>query len=369
MSEARDIKSPPVIPAPNRILVIRLDRIGDVVLSTPVLQSLREAYPHAFIAMMVRPVCRELLEGNPYLNEVMLYDKDGRQRGVISTMRFAGSLRRYRFDTALVLHPNNRSHWIPWLAGIPVRIGYDRNYRWLLTRRLAHRKQEGVRHEADYTLDLVRKLGINPAAPRPFVPIHPELDRRIEQRLQEQGISRADCLVAMHPSASSLSKRWKPERFAQVADRLIEERHARVVLVAGPGHEPHAQAVERAMRHRPVNAAGTLSVGELACLFRRCRVLISNDSGPVHIAAAVGIPVVDIFGRHQPGLNPQRWQALGQDHLLLYKDVADETPAPAHGEYESPSLEALTVDEVYRAAVSLLERTRAQTPASASSPP
>ena len=85
-------------------------------------------------------------------------------------------------------------------------------------------------------------------------------------------------------------------------------------------------------------------------------MLISNDSGPVHIAAAVGIPVVDIFGRNQPGLNRERWHALGPDHIVLFKEVAHQSPMPAHGEYESPSLEALTVDEVYRAAVSLLER-------------
>ena len=85
-------------------------------------------------------------------------------------------------------------------------------------------------------------------------------------------------------------------------------------------------------------------------------MLISNDSGPVHIAAAVGIPVVDIFGRNQPGLSRERWHALGPDHIVLFKEVAHQSPMPAHGEYASASLEALTVDEVYRAAVSLLER-------------
>ena len=341
---------------PKRILVIRLDRIGDVVLSTPVLQALRGAYPQAFIAMMVRPVCRELVEGHPHLNEAILYDRDGRHHGVVSTIRFALSLRRLRFDTALILHPTNRSHWIPWLAGIPVRIGYDRKCGWLLTHRAGHRKHEGAKHEAEYTLDLVRILGIEPPQPCPVVPIHADADARVKRLLQEQGIGPQDTVVAIHPSASSLSKRWSPDRFAQVADRLITERQARIILVAGPGHAEHAQAVERAMRHRPINLAGQLSVGELACLFTRCRVLLSNDSGPVHVAAAVGIPVVDIFGRNQPGINPARWRALGPDHVVLFKDVGDQASLPPHGEYESPALSALTVEEVYRAVLPFLER-------------
>ena len=346
----------PIRVAPKRILVIRLDRIGDVVLSTPVLQALREAYPTAFIAMMVQPACRELVEDHPSLDETILYDKEAHHKGIASTIRFALDLRRFRFDTALVLHPTNRSHWISVLAGIPVRIGYDRKSGWLLTHRVAHRKQEGAKHEAEYTLDLVRVLGLEPSLPRPVIPIRPEADARVQRVLAEQGVGPEDVVVAIHPSATALSKRWKPERFAQVADRLIDAHRVRLVLVTGPEHAEHAQAVERAMRQRPINLAGTLSVGELACLFRRCRVLLSNDSGPVHVAAAVGTPVVDLFGRSQPGLNPARWRALGPNHVVLLKDVGHQVPLPPHGEYESPALAALTVEEVYQAVARLLAR-------------
>jgi len=334
---------PPLGP-PQRILVIRLDRIGDVVLSTPVLEELRKAYPQAFIAMMVRPVCRDVVEGNPFLNEVILYEKETRHASVWSTIAFALSLRRHRFDTALVLHPTNRSHWIPWLAGIPVRIGWDRKSGWLLTHRVPHLKQQGTKHEADYTLELLRSLGIEPSAPRPMVPIHPEADRRIGTFLNQHGIGPQDRLVAIHPSASDQSKRWPADRFAHVADRLIDAEAVHVVLIAGPGDVAHAQAVEAAMRHRPLNAAGKLSVGELACLLKRARLLISNDSGPVHLAAAVGTPVVAIFGRNQPGLSATRWGPLGPGHMVLQKAEA------AGFSY----ITELTVEEVYRAAAKLL---------------
>ena len=349
----------PLVPTPKRILVIRLDRLGDVVLSTPVLQALRQHYPHAFIAMMVRPACQDVVDGNPYLNEVIVYDKDEVHRSVVATMRFAHCLRRHEFDTALVLHPSNRSHWIPWLARIPIRVGYNRKCGWLLTHRVAHRKQEGAKHEAAYTLDLLTLFGISPPShPEPFMPITPRAAERIDALLAGQAIRAADRLVAIHPSASCVSKRWMPERFAKVADRLITEQGVRICLVAGPADTRWAQDMARTMARPVANFAGRLSVGELAALLRRCQLLISNDSGPVHIAAAVGTPVVDLFGRNQRGLSWQRWGPLGEGHVILHKEVGCVTCLAHRCDIEFLCLTSLSVEEVYDAAVSLLSRAK-----------
>jgi heptosyltransferase-2 len=336
--------------------VIRLDRIGDVVLSTPVLQSLRQSFPSAHLAMMVRPVCRELIEGNPSVDEVLLYDKDRIGRGLLNGLRFALGLRRHRFDTALVLHPTVRSHLLVWLAGIPVRIGYARKAGGLLTHRLAHRKQEGAKSEADYALDMLRVFGIDPPAPPPFVPVDPGHARRIDQWLREQGLGAETRLVAVHPASSARSKRWAPERFAEVADRLAQERATRVVLIGAEADAAHTQAMAGAMRSRPLDLSGKLSLGELAALLARCRLLIANDSGPVHIAAAVGTPVVAIFGRNQPGLGARRWGPLGAGHVVLQKDVGCPTCPAEDCRIDFLCLSALTVDEVYAAAQAVLGR-------------
>ena len=341
---------------PNRILVIRLDRLGDVVLSTPVLQALRRQFPHAFIALMVRPSCREVVEGHPCLNEVILYEKEGAHRSLMGTLRFARRLRRYDFDTALVLHPSNRSHWIPWLARIPIRIGYDRKSAWLLTHRVPHRKQEGAKHEARYSLELLELFGFNPAISNPVIPVHPEAAKRVDELLSSSSVAPSERLVAVHPSASCISKRWMSERFAQVADRLIREHGVRICLVAGEADAPHVKQMSRAMREPALNFAGRLSVGELAALLRRARLLISNDSGPVHVAAAVGTPVVDIFGRNQRGLSPLRWGPLGEGHVVLHKEVGCVTCLAHNCDIEFLCLTSLSVEEVYRAAVSVLER-------------
>jgi heptosyltransferase-2 len=349
------------LPAPKRILVIRLDRLGDVVLSTPVPQALREQFPHAFIALMVRPACRELVQGHPAIDEVLVYDKDGRHHGVRATIRFARGLARYEFDTAIVLHPSNRSHWIPWLAGIPVRIGYDRKGGWLLTHRLPHRKQEGRKHEALYSLELLRGLGIAaPAELRPIVPVQPDAAARIERWLADGSVRPDEAIVAVHPSASCVSKRWMPERFAAVADRLITEQRVRVALVAGPEDVGCAREVVRVMRQPVLDLAGRLGVGELAALLARCRLLISNDSGPVHVAAAVGTPVVAIFGRNQQGLSPLRWGPLGEGHIILHKEVGCVTCLAHRCDIGFLCLTSLSEDEVYRAAVSILNKRGSQ---------
>mgnify|MGYP001575776411 FL=1 len=201
---------------------------------------------------------------------------------------------------------------------------------------------------------MLRAFGIEPAVPQPMEAVRPEAMQRVTHLLQQAGLTTSDVLVAIHPSASCPSKRWLPERFAEVADRLIEQTRSRVVLVAGPEDRSYAQAVEQAMRHPPVNFAGQLSLGELAALFTRCRVLISNDSGPVHIAAAVGSPVVAIFGRNQQGLSPQRWGPLGDRHIILQKDVGCVTCLAEHCDIQFRCLTSLSVDEVYQATVRLL---------------
>ena len=352
--ESRDRQ--PVSVTPGRILVIRLDRLGDVVLSTPVFDELRRKFPHTVIAAMVRPPCRDAVAGHPSVDEVIVYDKDGKHRGAWATIKFARRLRRRDFDTALVLHPSNRSHWIPWLAGIPVRVGYDRKNSRLLTHRLPHRKQEGMKHEAAYTLELLRPFGIEPRAPKRVIAVPPKAEERIAALLAEAGITAGERLVAIHPSASCVSKRWMPERFAQVADRLSVEQGVRVCLIAGAPEAPHAEAVARAMRQPAVNFAGRLEVAEMAALLRRCRLLVSNDSGPVHVAAAVGTPVVDIFGRNQRGLSPDRWGPLGDGHVVLHKEVGCVTCLAHNCDIEFLCLTALSADEVYGAAVSVLQR-------------
>ena len=306
---------------PQRILIIRTDRIGDVLLSTPVIKNLRLVFPSSNIAMMVGPYAADIVRTNPYLNEVIVYDKDGLHRPWWASVKFSLFLRKKHFDLALILHPTNRVHIVSFFAGIPKRIGYDRKLGFLLTDRIKHTKQLGEKHELEYSLDLIRYLGIEPKEKDLFMPIREESERWVDELFRQEGIKPTDKLLAIHPAASCPSKIWPAHRFSEVADRLIKEYGFRVIVIAGPRDVRLAEEVIKNMHHSAINLAAKTSVSQLASVLKRCNLFISNDSGPVHIASAVGTPVISIFGRNQRGLSPLRWGPVGKLDKILHKEV------------------------------------------------
>ncbi|HTY46020.1 MAG TPA: glycosyltransferase family 9 protein, partial [Patescibacteria group bacterium] len=259
------------------------------------------------------------------------------------------------FDLALILHPTNRVHLIAFFAGIPRRIGYDRKFGFLLTDRLAHTKQLGEKHELEYALDLVRHLRIEPKDRRIFMPIKPESERLVEELLQQEGVGRADRLLAIHPAASCPSKVWPQARLAEVADRLAEKYGFKVVIIAGPKDIAAARLLVKHMRHPAINLAGRISVSQLASLLKRCRLFISNDYGPVHIASAVGTCVISIFGRNQKGLSPKRWGPVGARDRFIHKETGCIECLAHNCAKGFACLKAITVEDVLGAADSILQ--------------
>jgi len=339
----------------KRILIVRTDRIGDVLLSTPVIKALREASPQAYIAMMVSPNAKDIVEGNPYLDEVIVYDKDGKHKKWRRSIKFALNLRKKKFDLAVILHPINRAHLVTFFAGIPKRVGYGRKMGFLLTDKIKHTKHLGEKHESEYNLDLVRHLGIEPKDKDIFMPIRPESERWVNELFKEEGIMPADKLLAIHPCASCPSKIWPRERFTQLADKLVKKYGFKVFLVAG---SKDVSAVESIAKHLPnstINLGGRVSISQLASVLKRCQLFISNDSGPVHIASAVGTPVISIFGRNQAGLSPKRWGPLGKKDKFLHKSVGCITCLAHNCKKDFACLKAISVDDVLKVADEILK--------------
>lgn len=336
----------------KRILIIRTDRMGDVVLSTPVVKAIRKVNPEGFIAMMVTPYTSELVEGNPYLNKVIIFDKYGKDGRILGTLRFAMGLRRYSFDIAIILHTTRRVNLIVFLAGIPERIGYDKKSGLLLTKGVKSKKHLGEKHEVDYNLDLLKEIGIHSEDRQILIPLKEENSLRIETLLRERGIAQDDTLIAVHPFASCPSKLWPLMRFSSVIEELAEEFRARVLIISGP---ENIEAVEGLAKSSNAEVI-TVPLGQLAFLLRRAAVLISCDSGPVHIASAVGTPVVAIFGRNEPGLSPRRWGPLGDNNIILHKDV-DCTECLAHNcKRGFKCIKAITQEEVMGAVREVIKK-------------
>lgn len=337
-----------------RILIVRLDRIGDVMLSTPVIKAVREAYPESHIAFMVRPYTLQIVEGNPYLNEVIVYDKDGREKSLAGNINFISGLRKKRFDLALILHPTTRTHLVIFLAGIPRRVGYDKKWGFLLTERIPHTKQFGLRHELDYNLEVLRHIGIEPKDRALYMPKNAASEERISAVFESSGIKAADRVVTINPGASCPSKRWDARRFAKVADALAGKYGAKIIVIAGESDKACGDDLTSHMSQQCVNLSGRTDIGDIASILRRTSLFISNDSGPVHIACATGTPVIAIFGRNERGLSPERWGPTGKDDVVLHKDVGCETCLAHNCRIGFKCLDAITVEDVLVAAQKIL---------------
>jgi len=340
---------------PKRILITRTDRLGDVVLSTPVIRHLRRLYPDAYIAMMVKPGNRDVVSSDGHLNEVITYDKYGSDRGLWGMLRFSSRIRGRRFDTAIALHPTNRAHMILFLAGIPRRIGYDRKMPFLLSERYPHTKQEGKMHEVDYNFDLLSRAGFDTrgAERKPHIYTSQEDRVLVDRIMSERGI-RKD-FIAVHPGSSCPSKRWPPERFAEVANTLTLRTGAQIVLVGGGETEEFSARVLSGTSGSAVDLTGMLTLGELAELLSRSRLFISNDSGPVHVAVAVNTPCVVVFGRKDPGLSPLRWGPRGEGDRIHHKDTGCDVCLAHECVRGFACINAVTSDEVITSAISILE--------------
>lgn len=343
--------------SPRRILIMRMDRMGDLILSTPVLRSLRAAFPDAYLGIAIAAEYRPLLQGHPDLNALFLYDKKGAHRSALGTLRFARQIKEHRFDTALILHSTNRAVLTALLAGIPRRVGYARRLPWLLTDAVPYIKSEGTMHEIDYNLQLVKQLGVETLDRTTSVALDSSAELAITQFLAAYGLAGKQFAV-LHPGASCPSKRWPEERFAQLGDWIAGRYKMPVVVMTGPAEQTAGRRVIAQMKTPAVSACGRFALGELSWLLKKAAVVISNDSGPVHLASAVGTPVVSIFGRWGGGLSPARWGPAGPRGIALHHDIGCR-PCLAHRcTIKFACLRAVTVEEAAASVEFLLQGSR-----------
>jgi len=339
----------------KNILIIRTDRLGDVLLSTPAIQAVKQALPSSYVAFMARPYTEGVVSGNRYLDEVIIYDKDCRHKSFLATVLFALGLRKYKFDLALILHSTARANFIAFLAGIPRRVGYARKAAWFLTDKLPYIKSQGLKHEIDYTLDVVRAAGIDfdIKGLRLLLPINKSDDDFAVNFLKKHGVTEKYNLICIHPSAGCISRIWPANKFCELADKLSRDMNCKIVILGFSEGLKQAETVKALMK-QPSFIAADFTIKQTAALLKRCRFIVSTDTGPAHIASAVGTPCVTIFGRKQPGLSPARWKPQGKDNVVLHKDVGCIDCLAHNCVKQFACLEAVTVDEVLDAAKKFL---------------
>jgi heptosyltransferase-2 len=284
---------------PERLLVRAVNWLGDAVLTTPAIGALRAASPRARITIAAKPLVADLFRHHPDLDGIEVYDKEGAHAGAIGMFRKAGELRRGGYEAAILLQNAIDAALLAFLAGIPERMGYATDGRRLFLSRPVPVTEEILSlHHAEYYLRLLAELGVpRPEAPRLSLRVTEEERRSMRSRLDGLGVPEGRRIVGINPGATyGSAKRWFPDRFAKVADALSEEWDAAVVLMGSAPEAPLAAEIETAMGRKVVNLAGRTTVREVMALLASCSFLVTNDSGPMHIGAAFGVPLVAIFG-------------------------------------------------------------------------
>jgi heptosyltransferase-2 len=306
------------------LVVPQTSFLGDVVLTTPLLTALRQRLRPRRLAVVVRPEARALVEGHPDVDDVLIDDKHGADRGAGGGVRVARRLRAEGFDLAVVPHRSLRTALVVAAAGIPRRVGFDASRgAWLFHERV-HR--DPARHDVERNLALVEPFGGVAAAPRLHVPVRPDAAERAA-RLLPPGDGP---LVVMAPGSVWPTKRWTAEGYAEVARRLAAAG-ARVVLVGG-GDDVEVASRVAALAGGVTSHAGRTDLATSVALIDRAAVLVGNDSAPMHVACARDVPVVAIFCATTPALGYGPW---GPRTRVVDVDLACR-PCGRHGGHRCP---------------------------------
>jgi len=342
----------------RRLLVRGPNWIGDAVMSEPALAALRELFPTAEITLLVKPAIAELLRGHPALQRILVYEDPGRHVGITGKWTLAGTLRRLRFDLAILFQNAFEAALLTFLAGIPRRYGYATDgRRFLLSDPIAVPERTKIGHQVQYYLDMLRPLGSERPAGSPRLFLSQEEEQAMDQRLAEAGVDESDLLVGLNPGSTyGSAKRWLPERFAETADRLSQEqgmqsgRRVRVVIVGARGEEALGCAIADRMQVKPIQLSGRTTMRELMAVIKRCDLFLTNDTGPMHLAASFGVPVVALFGP----TDSRTTSPFGSGHTIVRHPVECAPCLLRECPIDHRCMTRISVDEVYGAAVKQL---------------
>jgi len=307
------------------ILLIRADRVGDMILTAPVFEPLRARYPNAHITCMASSLSSQLIEGNPYIDSVVIYDppwfdrKKGQKRfrDWLKTVRF---IRAEKFDMAIDFRGNIFNFLLlMFLGGIRKRVSFDAALgSFLLTDLVPF---EAGKHETDYFFDLVKAVGCKEVdEPKGVIALSEEEKAYAERFFRSNNVTSDDVVIAIHPGAGEkrVYKRWPAERYCELGKALVQEYGARVIVTGSKAEVGLASSVAEAIGEHAILACGEIRhLKHLAAVLKRCSVCIGTSTGPTHVAAAVGIPTIVLCGPE----DPRRWHPLGNNYILIENEI------------------------------------------------
>ncbi len=329
----------------RNILLIKPGAMGDLLQITPVIRVLKGKYPDARITLLVgnRPSV-DLFRHHPLVHETIVFDRRGEHRSLSALIRLWRRLHRERYDLVLNFQRSNIKAWFLVSAAFPCRT-------------LVYHKAKGrVVHAVVNHLETVAPLGIDPLRVDPRLEFIPGLEAELHaEEVFESAGFRGKSVVALNPGASFRIKCWPAQRFAQLGERLANELGTGIILVGGGGERDLAEEIRAGMTHPPLDLVGRTDLMQLGAVLKRCALLVSGDTGPMHMATAVGTSVVALFG----AIDPERTGPVGEGHMVIRHGEIPCVPCVAK-ECANPRnfacMDEITVDEVFNAVVEMLAR-------------
>ncbi|MDD5477244.1 MAG: lipopolysaccharide heptosyltransferase II [Candidatus Omnitrophica bacterium] len=282
---------------PKRILIFNVNWLGDVLFSSATIRNIRRNYPDSYIACVIPSRCYPILKDNPYLDEVIIFDEKDRHKGMLAKLNFVSLLKSKKFDTVFLLHRSFSRALICRLAGISQRIGhYTKKRAFLLTQKIIPPKKDSL-HRIDYYLDIIEKAGLRIEDRYLDFFFSPLDENHVEDFLSKNSIGKNDFIVALNPGGNWIPKRWPVEYWAQLADKLIKEMKAKVIITGSASDLVLAKQIIKVMQEAPLVACGIFNLKQLGAFAKRADLFVTADTGPLHIANAVGAKkIIAIFG-------------------------------------------------------------------------
>jgi len=342
---------------PDKYIIIRTDRIGEVLLSTVAVDLIKRSNPEAKITFATSGYSADIVSGRDDIEEVLIIDTSGEKSWFPEALSLGRELKKRRFDVAIILNPHKTLHLGCFLGGVPERIGYGRKWGFLLTKAVDDRRDEGRKHEIEYTMDLLRVAGIDVSAGvSPRMPEDQDAVKYVDALLQNNGVDLLKPMVLIHPGSSNPAKMWPVSRYAELVKKIKSGFDCEVVLMGGGEEKALSDKVIKEAGVEAFNVSGMLDLKQLAALIKRAAVFIGNDTGPMHMAAALKVPVIAIFGRKIPGVSPVRWRPWGDGHVVFHRP---DDCGECHDDlcpYDYRCLSGVAAAEVFEAAEKILSR-------------
>ena len=342
----------------KRILVRGPNWLGDAVMCEPALRGLQRLFPDAQIALLVKPAVADLFAGHPVLTRVLIYDSNGKHAGLPGKWLLAGQLRQQGFDLSILFQNAFEAAFLTCLAGVRRRYGYATDGRsLLLSDPVAPPDRRAFVHQVQYYWDLLKPLGLTGDPPAPELVVFPEEEQAMARRFSEGGLDASDVVIGINPGSTyGGAKRWLPERFAEATERLCRtlcearEQQVSVVILGAKGEERLGREIAARLSPRSLVLSGATTIRELMAAVKRCAILLTNDTGPMHIASAFKVPVVAIFG-------PTDWRTtspFGDAHAIVRQPVDCAPCLLRECPIDHRCMTRVSVEQVYEASLTSL---------------